>query len=241
MLGEAKIKLRLLINRNRYSKMLSVKNISKSFAQRGLVLDNLSLNVNERDTIAIMGPSGSGKTTLMNIIGLLDKPESGDIFFRGDSISEYTEDESAIYRNRNIGFVFQEHLLLPHLTVSENIFLPLLAGAYTSDELAIKRLHIDLLMTRTGISELAAKYPSQISGGEAQRVALVRALANSPSILLADEPTGSLDAKNADILAELLLEMNTEFGITIILSTHSAELAKKVSRILKLENGKLSV
>lgn len=219
--------------------MLSVKNISKSFAQRGLVLDNLCLDVNERDSIAIMGPSGSGKTTLMNIIGLLDKPESGSIFFKGDSISEYTDDESAVYRNRNIGFVFQEHLLLPHLTVSENIFLPLLAGNYTSDEISGKEHNVNLLLNKTGISDLVSKYPSQISGGEAQRVALVRALANNPSILLADEPTGSLDAKNADILGELLLEMNREFGITLILSTHSADLAKKMSRILKLDEGKL--
>ena len=219
--------------------MLSVKNISKSFAQRGLVLDNLCLDVNERDSIAIMGPSGSGKTTLMNIIGLLDKPESGKIFFKGDSISEYTDDESAVYRNRNIGFVFQEHLLLPHLTVSENIFLPLLAGNYTSDEISGKEHNVNLLMTKTGISDLVSKYPSQISGGEAQRVALVRALANNTSILLADEPTGSLDAKNAEKLGELLLEMNREFGITLILSTHSADLAKKMSRILKLDEGKL--
>jgi lipoprotein-releasing system ATP-binding protein len=219
--------------------MLSVKNISKSFTQRGQVLDNLCLEVNEGDSIAIMGPSGSGKTTIMNIIGLLDKPESGNIFFKGDSISEYTDDESAVYRNRNIGFVFQEHLLLPHLTVSENIFLPLLATNYTADELAIKENHIALLLAKTGISDLVSKYPSQISGGEAQRVALVRALSNSPSILLADEPTGSLDAKNADILGELLIEMNREFGITLILSTHSADLAKKMSRILKLEEGKL--
>lgn len=219
--------------------MLSVKNISKSFAQRGLVLDNLCLDVNERDSIAIMGPSGSGKTTLMNIIGLLDKPESGKIFFKGDSISEFTDDESAVYRNRNIGFVFQEHLLLPHLTVSENIFLPLLAGNYTSDEISGKEHNVNLLLTKTGISDLVSKYPSQISGGEAQRVALVRALANNPSILLADEPTGSLDAKNAEKLGELLLEMNREFGITLILSTHSADLAKKMSRILKLDEGKL--
>jgi len=221
--------------------MLSVKNISKSFAQRGLVLDNLCLDVNERDSIAIMGPSGSGKTTLMNIIGLLDKPESGKIFFKGDSISEYTDDESAVYRNRNIGFVFQEHLLLPHLTVSENIFLPLLAGNYTSDEISGKEHNVNLLMTKTGISDLVSKYPSQISGGEAQRVALVRALANNPSILLADEPTGSLDAKNAEKLGELLLEMNREFGITLILATHSPDLAKKMFRILRLGEGKLIV
>ncbi|MEI6047861.1 MAG: ABC transporter ATP-binding protein [Bacteroidota bacterium] len=219
--------------------MLSIKNISKSFTHRGIVLDNLSLDVKEGDSIAIMGPSGSGKTTLMNIIGLLDKPDSGEITFRGTSVANFTDDESAVYRNRNIGFVFQEHLLLPHLTVSENIFLPLLASKYKRDELAEKEKHVKILMEKTGISDLAAKYPFRISGGEAQRVALVRALSNNPSIVLADEPTGSLDVNNADILGDLLLEMNREFGTTLILATHSADLAKKMSRLLRLGEGKL--
>jgi lipoprotein-releasing system ATP-binding protein len=220
--------------------MLSIQNISKSFTQRGLVLNNLCLDVNESDSIAIMGPSGSGKTTLMNIIGLLDKPDSGEITFRGSSIAEFTDDESASYRSRNIGFVFQEHLLMPHLTVSENVLLPLIASKCITSELAEKERHIKNLMKKTGISDLVAKYPFQISGGEAQRVALVRALANNPSILLADEPTGSLDSNNADILGDLLLEMNMEFGTTLILATHSAELAKKMSRIMRFWEGKLS-
>src|SRR5450759_4588115 len=118
--------------------MLKINNVSKSFIQRGLVLDNKCLDVNEGDSIAVMGPSGSGKTTLMNIIGLLDKPDSGEITFKGASIANFTDDESAVYRNRNIGFVFQDHLLLPHLTVSENIFLPLLAANYNKDELENK-------------------------------------------------------------------------------------------------------
>jgi len=221
--------------------MLCIKNISKSFIQRGLVLNNLCLDVSEGESIAIMGPSGSGKTTLMNIIGLLDKPDNGEITFRGASIANFTDDESAVYRNRNIGFVFQDHLLLPHLTVSENILLPLLAAKYSSDDLVLKEQHVIELMKKTGISDLADKYPFRISGGEAQRVALVRALVNNPSILLADEPTGSLDAKNADILGELLLEMNREFGITLILATHSSDLAKKMTRILQLGEGKLIV
>lgn len=203
------------------------------------MLDGLCLDVSEGDSIAIMGPSGSGKTTLMNIIGLLDKPDKGEIFFKGVSIANFTDDESALYRSRNIGFVFQDHLLLPHLTVKENILLPLLAAKYSKEEFANKEQHLKDLMVKTGISELAAKHPFQISGGEAQRVALVRALANNPSILLADEPTGSLDAKNADVLGEILLEMNKEFGITLILATHSNDLAKKMSRILRLEDGKL--
>ena len=203
------------------------------------MLDGLCLDVSEGDSIAIMGPSGSGKTTLMNIIGLLDKPDKGEIFFKGESIANFTDDESALYRNRNIGFVFQDHLLLPHLTVKENILLPLLAAKYSKEEFANKEQHLKDLMVKTGISELAAKHPFQISGGEAQRVALVRALANNPSILLADEPTGSLDAKNADVLGEILLEMNKEFGITLILATHSNDLAKKTSRILRFEDGKL--
>ena len=221
--------------------MLSIKNISKSFIQRGLVLNNLSLDVNERESIAIMGPSGSGKTTLMNIIGLIDKPDSGEVTFRGASVAGFTDDESAQYRNRNIGFVFQEHLLLPHLTISENILLPLLAAKYTVNELAEKEQHVKILMKKTGISDLTTKYPSQISGGEAQRVALVRALTNNPSVLLADEPTGSLDANNADILGDLLLEINREFGTTLIVATHSADLAKKMSRKLRIVEGKLIV
>jgi ABC-type lipoprotein export system ATPase subunit len=217
--------------------MLSILEISKSFIQRGLVLDKLSLEAAKGDSIAIMGPSGSGKTTLLNMIGLLDKPDSGIIEFRGASVAEFDEDDAAVYRNRNIGFVFQDHLLLPHLTVKENIYLPLIAAG--KNNIVDKMDHIRLLMEKTGIAGLGDKYPFRISGGEAQRVALVRALANKPSILLADEPTGSLDAKNADIMADLLVEMNRSLGITIILATHSAELAAKMSRLLKLHEGKL--
>lgn len=221
--------------------MLKINNISKSFIQRGLVLNNLCLEVNEGDSVAIMGPSGSGKTTLMNIIGLLEKPDNGEITFRGTSIAGFTDDESAVYRNKNIGFVFQEHLLLPHLTVAENIFLPLLASKYSDEDVKAKEQYVMKLMQKTGITDLKNKYPAHISGGEAQRVALVRALVNHPSMLLADEPTGSLDAKNAGIMGELLLEMNKEFGITIILATHSIDLAKKMSMIMHLEEGILIV
>jgi len=221
--------------------MLSIKNISKSYIQRGIVLNKLSLEVTEGDFIAIMGPSGSGKSTLLNIIGLLDKPDNGDISFRGASIGDFSDNQSAAYRSKNIGFVFQEHLLLPHLTASENIFLPLLAVKYSSEEYSAKEKHLVDLMEKTGISGLKDKFPFQISGGEAQRVALVRALANSPSILLADEPTGSLDAGNAKILADLLLEVNKEFSITIILATHSVELANKAVKAMRLADGKLIV
>jgi len=220
--------------------MLSIKNLSKSFIQRGLVLNNLSLEVTEGDSIAIMGPSGSGKTTLLNIIGLLDKPDSGEIFFNGISLAKLTDIESASYRRSNVGFIFQDHLLLPHLTVSENISFPLLASGYNKADLSVRENRLKMLMERTGIIELKDKYPFNISGGEAQRVAVVRSLANNPSILLADEPTGSLDAINAENLGKLLTEMNREFGVTIILATHSEDLAKKMSKTLRLNEGKLN-
>ena len=221
--------------------MLHIKNISKSFHQRGLVLDNLSLVIKEGDSLSVTGPSGSGKTTLMNIIGLLDKPDSGDILFNGVSILSYSEKESAIYRNRNIGFVFQDHLLLPHLTVKENILLPVLAVKTSLKELGEKEDHILSLMKSIGIENIADKYPFQISGGEAQRVTIVRALVNKPSMLLADEPTGSLDSKNADILGNLLLDINSELGVSLILATHSSMLAGKMKNHLRLEDGKLIV
>lgn len=219
--------------------MLSLNKISKSFIQRGAVLNDLILEVTEGDSISVMGPSGSGKTTLLNIIGLLEKPDKGSVVFKGDDISLFNENESASYRNNHIGFVFQDHLLLQHLTVYENITLPLIASKSSKEELQSRKQHIELLIDKTGISDLINKYPFQISGGESQRVALVRALANKPSILLADEPTGSLDSGNAETLGTLLLEMNRSLGITIILATHSDDLSRKMNRQLKLQSGKL--
>ena len=219
--------------------MLRLVNISKSFTQRGIVLNDLNLEVKEGDSIAVTGPSGSGKTTLMNIIGSLDQPDSGEIIFRGRSVTSLNADESADYRNRNIGFVFQDHLLLPHLTVHENIMLPLLASSISGKDYAAKEVNAGILMERIGIGELKNKYPFQISGGEAQRVTLVRALINDPSLLIADEPTGSLDATNAGILGRLLKELNEELGITLFVVTHSSDLASKMKIHLKLSDGKL--
>jgi lipoprotein-releasing system ATP-binding protein len=219
--------------------MLSINKVSKSFHQRGIVLNELSLEVNEGDSVSVSGPSGSGKTTLLNIIGLLDKPDSGEVIFKGLSVLNFDQEESAVYRNRNIGFVFQDHLLLPYLTIKENILLPLLASKTAESEYRQKVDESLKMMERIGISELADKYPFQISGGEAQRATLVRALVNKPSILLADEPTGSLDKKNAGNLGDLLVRMNSDYGITLILATHSQELADKMKIQYSLSDGKL--
>ncbi len=219
--------------------MLRVNKISKSFHQRGVVLNDLDLIVNEGDTVSISGPSGSGKTTLLNIVGLLDKPDSGEVVFKGESILKYDPEKSAVYRNKNIGFVFQDHLLLPYLTVKENILLPLLASKMSDPDYKNKVDESMILMEKTGISDLADKYPFQISGGEAQRVTLLRALVNKPSLLLADEPTGSLDRKSAVNLGDLLVQMNKDYGITLLLATHSMELADKMKTRYSLSEGKL--
>ena len=219
--------------------MLIINNITKSYHQRGTVLKELNLHLREGDSMSVIGPSGSGKTTLLNIIGLLDRPDSGEILFRGEPLLNYSSDESAHYRNRNLGFVFQDHLLLPYLTVRENILLPLLASDLSASDFGEKEQHAIKLMERTGIADLAEKYPFQISGGEAQRATLVRSLVNKPSLLLADEPTGSLDKNNAIILGELLLEMNRELGVTLILATHSHDLAEKMAIRMELVSGAL--
>lgn len=219
--------------------MLRLENISKSYLQRGLVLDKLDLRVNKGESLAITGPSGSGKTTLLNIIGLMDHPDSGDVVFNGSSILNYGPDESAHYRNRNIGFVFQDHLLLPHLNILENILLPLLASGNPENDYKGKTEYASVLMEKTGIASLGDKFPFQISGGEAQRATLVRALVNKPSLLLADEPTGSLDSKNADLLGNLLRNLNEELGVTLIVVTHSSDLASMMKLNLRLADGRL--
>lgn len=220
--------------------MLILRNISRSYPQRGQVLRNLELKVEKGDTLAITGPSGSGKTTLLNIIGLLDQTETGEVKYNGKEVSGLNQEESARYRHNNIGFVFQDHLLLPYLSVIENIELPLMASSHEKNYMDSTRDYIFDLMARCGIAELKGKLPHQISGGEAQRVTLVRALVNKPSLLLADEPTGSLDNENSGILANLLLEMNREYETTIITVTHSITLAKKMNRVFELKNGSLS-
>jgi lipoprotein-releasing system ATP-binding protein len=219
--------------------MLQLIDICKSYEQRGVVLDKLELTVNEGDTISISGPSGSGKTTLLNIIGMLDKPDSGTVSFRNDPVLNFNKNEAADFRSRNIGFVFQDHLLLPHLTVHENIILPLLAKKLTAAEFIEKQAYAEELMKSIGIHSLSQSYPENISGGEAQRTALIRALVNKPSLLLADEPTGSLDRDNAENLGNLLAEINIRSGISVLLATHSQNLAMKMNRKLKLENGRL--
>jgi ABC-type lipoprotein export system ATPase subunit len=219
--------------------MLKLVGISKTFSQRGIVLDDLTLEINEGDMISVTGPSGSGKTTLLNLIGTLDRPDSGDIFYRNESILGYTSDQAAKYRNSHIGFVFQDHLLLPHLTIMQNITLPLLASRESSKGLTDAEKYAEELMGMAGIKDIALKYPFQVSGGEAQRAALVRALINKPSLLLADEPTGSLDQDNASLLGELLLEVNRQTGAALLLVTHSLPMAGKMSKRYHLEKGKL--
>ena len=219
--------------------MLKLNNISKSYKQRGIVLDHLNLEVAKGETLAVTGPSGSGKTTLLNLIGMLDLPDSGSITYNNSDLSGLNANQTAEFRRDNIGFVFQDHLLLPHLTILENIYLPLLANPKQKKAQSIDKDYINELIDRTGINGIINKFPAQISGGEAQRAALIRALVNRPALILADEPTGSLDSKNADELGNLLIEINKKRETTIIAVTHSSDLATKLGRSLRLENGKL--
>ncbi len=221
--------------------LLSVKDISKGFGVPGdkarrLVLDKISLEVEEGEKVAILGPSGSGKTTLLNLIGGLDHPDSGSLVFNGKDISNFSAGEMDQYRNRNIGFVFQFHHLLPQCTLLENVLIPTLVSGEGRDE---KYERARTLMNRVGIWEYRDKLPGKLSGGECQRAAVVRAMINSPSLLLADEPTGALDRENVETMADLLLELNREDGLTLLVVTHSASLADQMGRVLEISGGKL--
>ena len=223
--------------------LLSLEQINKGFGNRDdatfrPVLNDLSLEVEEGERLAILGPSGSGKTTLLNLVGGLDSPDEGIVRFRGEDITGYSSQQIDQFRNRQVGFVFQFHHLLPQCTLLENILIPTLVRSDRSSR-AKSAERASMLMKRVGIWDLRNKLPGILSGGECQRAAVVRAMINAPSILLADEPTGALDSKNVEVMADLLLELNGEDGLTLMVVTHSRELARKMGRILEIRNGKL--
>lgn len=220
--------------------LVEVQGVSKSFQtgdHKVRVLDGVHLSVAAQESVAIVGPSGSGKSTLLNLLGTLDQPDQGTIVIDGKNLSMMGGDELAGFRNRNIGFVFQSHHLLPHLTVLENVLVPALAQASeVGDEVLLRS---NQLLQRVGLGDREKHLPGRLSGGERQRVAVVRALINQPRLILADEPTGALDRVSAAEVGRLLIELNREHGITLIVATHSEELAARMDRVLTMENGTL--
>ena len=236
--------------------ILTLKDITKSYTNSTgkvtrEVLKNLNLSIGEGEMVAVTGPSGSGKTTLLNLAGALDTPDSGEIIFKNFPLGGKTEPELAQFRNHEIGFVFQMHHLMPQLTAIENILLPTLAcksndkateyAPELMEKLGIrdisKRKHAEKAMRE---SEISNQKPGELSGGECQRVAVARALINKPSLILADEPTGSLDEQNAFELVSLLKNVNKMFGTAIIMVTHANALAQDMEEVYSLKNGTLT-
>jgi len=217
-----------------------VRGVHKSFRtgdHKVRVLQGVDLSVEVQESLAIIGPSGSGKSTLLNLIGTLDQPDQGTIVIDGKNLSMMAGDELADFRNRRIGFVFQSHHLLPHLTVLENVLVPLLARASRVENEALERA--GKLLRRVGLEAREDQLPGRLSGGERQRVAVVRALIHQPRLLLADEPTGALDRASAAEVTRLLTELNREHGTTLIVVTHSEELARRMDRVVAMEDGVL--
>jgi lipoprotein-releasing system ATP-binding protein len=215
--------------------MLELKNISKSYGDQ-LILHDVSFEVKEKELVSILGPSGSGKSTLLQIIGLLNPADSGSILLDNIECTTLNEKELIAFRNRKMGFVFQFHNLLGEFTCEENIKMPLLIREKSLIEAQLELF--DKIINKLSISDLIKKYPSQLSGGEQQRVAVARALINQPKILLADEPTGNLDNKNAVNLYELFLELKEDWKQCIIMVTHNENLTKQSDQIIYLNSEK---
>jgi len=222
--------------------LLQLKHLFKAYGDQAsdnhqVVLDDVSLDIDLGQRIAVTGPSGSGKTTLLNMAGSLDKPDQGQVIYKGGDITGLTGRGLEQFRNQAVGFVFQQHHLLPQFTLFENVLLPTLpnksakeAGSRAED-----------LIKRTGLWDHRNKKPGELSGGESQRTAVVRALINNPAILLADEPTGSLDHENSSQLFDMLIEFSQTDEVTLVVVTHSQELARRMDTVYKLQSGKLDM
>jgi len=222
--------------------LLRLLDVSKTYpapqgAEAPAVLSHVDLTLREGESLAIVGPSGCGKSTLLNIIGTLDRPTAGKVLLGDDDLAAMDDDALAGLRSRQIGFVFQLHHLLPQCTILENVLLPTLAAREELRRGADDRARA--LLDRVGLSDRLGYRPGQLSGGERQRAAVVRALINAPKLLLADEPTGSLDHAAAETLGDLLVELNRQEHVTLIAVTHSMDLARRMGRVLGLRDGVL--
>jgi len=223
--------------------MLELIGVTKSYQSPGdkkgvCVLKDITLKVEKGRSVVIVGPSGSGKSTLLNIIGALDHPTGGRVLFDGRDLAKLDEIALAKIRNREIGFVFQLHHLLPQCTVLENVLVPTLADKERFSKKEVRERAINLL-ERVGLEEYLLYRPGELSGGQRQRVAVVRALINRPKLLLADEPTGSLDKDASENIARLLVELNRSEQVTLIVVTHSVRLAQRIGHVMELSNGLL--
>lgn len=221
--------------------LLELRNISKSYLEPASgasvpVLRGVNLTIEPGQSLAITGPSGCGKSTLLNILGTLDEPDEGEVLFNGTPTRGLTPEKLAALRSASIGFVFQLHHLLPQCTVLENVLLPTLAMQPAPNASEMRARALDLLKT-VGLDHRANYHPAQLSGGERQRAAVVRALINSPKLILADEPTGALDEQNSKLLTDLLVSLVDKFGIALVLVTHHPLQAQRMQKVYRLHDG----
>lgn len=216
--------------------MIVATDINKSYGSLR-VLKEVSIDIRQGEIVSIVGPSGAGKTTLLQILGSLDRPDSGSVTYGNDNIFEMNDNRLARFRNRNIGFVFQFHQLLPEFTLLENVMMPALIGGVSRPDASTRAMR---LIDYLGLSQRADHRPSQLSGGERQRTAVARALVNSPRVVLADEPSGSLDSRNRHELHQLFFDLRHGFGQTFVIVTHDHSLAADTDRIINMKDGQIT-
>ncbi|OGQ07406.1 MAG: hypothetical protein A3G32_05445 [Deltaproteobacteria bacterium RIFCSPLOWO2_12_FULL_40_28] len=222
---------------NNMIELINIKKIYKDNERECEALKGLSFKLDRGEKIAVVGPSGAGKSTLLHLMGGLDRPSAGQMFFEGKNLFSLSDKELSKYRNKTVGFIFQFHNLLSEFSALDNVSLPLLIGGESKRE-SVKKAQG--MLERVGLGSLAHSKPNTLSGGEQQRVAIARALVGRPSLVLADEPTGNLDTANSEKVFDLLLDLNQEINMTLVVVTHNLSLTTRLERIIRLSDGKLA-